>query len=57
MQTATLKLQTIRCLECGKIIGEVYGSYRLWCRKCKAWTVGDTENEGRTLIRKETSNE
>lgn len=50
-------LKTIRCISCDKIIGEVHGEYRLWCRKCKAWTVGNTKSGKQYLIRKEKPNE
>lgn len=54
MQTAaTEMLKTIRCPACGKLIGEVNGSYRLWCKKCKAWTVGSTESENQKVVYKE----
>lgn len=40
----TSLLVKVRCPKCHKMIGEVHGDYRLWCRRCKLWAAGNTDS-------------
>lgn len=40
----------IYCPMCGKTIGEVNGDYRLWCRSCKAFVIGNTSVPGSQYV-------